>query len=110
MNFLGMAYLMQMEKNGDINVKQRVIYLMSRILEMSLQSKYLMIVNLVVIPKRFTMFCFSVFVKEMHIMCDKILDISVKNNEPVDFHALMFKFTLDSFVQYVTNESLIFYY
>lgn len=31
-------------------------------------------------------------------MCDRIFDKKAANGEQVDFHDLMFKFTLDSFV------------
>jgi fatty acid omega-hydroxylase len=40
----------------------------------------------------------SVFVKEMHVMCDKILNKAVAEYAVIDFHEIMFKFTLDSFV------------
>ncbi|KAG2195561.1 hypothetical protein INT47_001308 [Mucor saturninus] len=40
----------------------------------------------------------SVFVKEMLVMCDHILDKAANEGSVVDFHELMFKFTLDSFV------------
>lgn len=40
----------------------------------------------------------SVFVKEMLVMCDQILDKSANEGTVIDFHELMFKFTLDSFV------------
>lgn len=40
----------------------------------------------------------SVFVKEMLVMCNQILDKSAQDGSIVDFHELMFKFTLDSFV------------
>ncbi|KAG1115501.1 hypothetical protein G6F42_013920 [Rhizopus arrhizus] len=40
----------------------------------------------------------DVFVKEMLVMCNQILDKSAQDGSIVDFHELMFKFTLDSFV------------
>ncbi|CAO3624936.1 unnamed protein product [Mucor hiemalis] len=40
----------------------------------------------------------TVFVKEMRVMCDNILRKAVEETSIVDFHELMFKFTLDSFV------------
>ncbi|KAI9257744.1 cytochrome P450 [Helicostylum pulchrum] len=40
----------------------------------------------------------NVFVKEMRVMCDKILDKAADEGGIVDFHEVMFKFTLDSFV------------
>ncbi|CDH56404.1 cytochrome p450 [Lichtheimia corymbifera JMRC:FSU:9682] len=40
----------------------------------------------------------DVFVKELHAMCDNIFDKKASNHRPVDFHDVMFKFTLDSFV------------
>ncbi|RCH84922.1 hypothetical protein CU097_005150 [Rhizopus azygosporus] len=40
----------------------------------------------------------DVFVKEMHLMCDHILDNAAKTGGTIDFHDIMFKFTLDSFV------------
>ncbi|CEP07389.1 hypothetical protein [Parasitella parasitica] len=40
----------------------------------------------------------DVFVKEMLLMCNQILDKAAVKGSIVDFHELMFKFTLDSFV------------
>lgn len=40
----------------------------------------------------------SVFVQEMQYVTDHILDSAAKNHRVVDFHDLMYKFTLDSFV------------
>ncbi|KAF1796237.1 cytochrome P450 [Mucor lusitanicus] len=40
----------------------------------------------------------DVFVKEMLVMCDQILDKAANDGSIIDFHELMFKFTLDSFV------------
>ncbi|ORY91408.1 cytochrome P450 [Syncephalastrum racemosum] len=40
----------------------------------------------------------DVFVKELNLMCDRIFDKKAANGEQVDFHDIMFKFTLDSFV------------
>ena len=36
-------------------------------------------------------------------MCKNILDVAADKGQPVDFHDLMFKFTLDSFVLYVND-------
>ncbi|CAO3693849.1 unnamed protein product [Rhizopus stolonifer] len=40
----------------------------------------------------------NVFIKEMHVMFDNILEKACKQGSCIDFHAIMFKFTLDSFV------------
>jgi hypothetical protein len=40
----------------------------------------------------------SVFVDELNYMKSNILDPLVQNGKAIDFHELMFKFTLDSFV------------
>ncbi|KAI8987644.1 cytochrome P450 [Mycotypha africana] len=40
----------------------------------------------------------DVFVKEMLVMCSQIMDKAAKQRTVIDFHDLMFKFTLDSFV------------
>ena len=55
-------------------------------------------------PATFDADCFmqSVFVEELHTMCDTIFDKKASNHQPVDFHDVMFKFTLDSFVRWVT--------
>jgi hypothetical protein len=39
-----------------------------------------------------------VFVKELNIMFEDIFDKAADNHEAIDFHDVMFKFTLDSFV------------
>jgi fatty acid omega-hydroxylase len=39
-----------------------------------------------------------VFVKEMHIMLDNILEKASTEGTIIDFHDVMFRFTLDSFV------------
>ncbi|KAI9491661.1 cytochrome P450 [Zychaea mexicana] len=40
----------------------------------------------------------AVFVQELRYMIKEILDVAAVTGEPIDFHDLMFKFTLDSFV------------
>ncbi|KAI8875841.1 cytochrome P450 [Backusella circina FSU 941] len=40
----------------------------------------------------------DVFVEEMHIVCDQLLAKSAKGRTAIDFHDVMFKFTMDSFV------------
>ncbi|CAO3595957.1 unnamed protein product [Absidia cylindrospora] len=40
----------------------------------------------------------DVFVEEIHYMMDNIWDKAVETQSPVDFHEIMFKFTLDSFI------------
>ncbi|KAF7727314.1 hypothetical protein EC973_007831 [Apophysomyces ossiformis] len=40
----------------------------------------------------------DVFIQEIGYMKDKILDKAVDNNTVIDFHDLMYKFTLDSFI------------
>ncbi|KAI8980884.1 cytochrome P450 [Pilobolus umbonatus] len=40
----------------------------------------------------------DVFVEEIEIMSTHVWDKAVKNHEVVDFHDIMFKFTLDSFI------------
>ncbi|KAI8138205.1 cytochrome P450 [Fennellomyces sp. T-0311] len=40
----------------------------------------------------------DVFVKELEVMSHKILDKKAENGKPVDFHDIIYKFTLDSFV------------
>jgi hypothetical protein len=40
-------------------------------------------------------------------MTDVILDPLVENGQAIDFHDLMFKFTLDSFVMYASPFSTI---
>jgi len=39
-----------------------------------------------------------VFVKEIDVMFKGVLDKAAVSNQVVDFHDLMFKFTLDSFI------------
>lgn len=41
---------------------------------------------------------FSVFVQEIDYMSETIWDKAAENHESVDFHDIMFKFTLDSFI------------
>ncbi|KAI7891571.1 cytochrome P450 [Mucor mucedo] len=41
----------------------------------------------------------EVFVTELECMFTGILDVAVKSHEVIDFHDVMFKFTLDSFVE-----------
>ncbi|KAI9274183.1 cytochrome P450 [Sporodiniella umbellata] len=40
----------------------------------------------------------NVFIKEMHVMFDNVLEKASETGNSIDFHGLMFKFTLDSFV------------
>ncbi|KAI8146243.1 cytochrome P450 [Fennellomyces sp. T-0311] len=40
----------------------------------------------------------DVFVQELRYMTKNIFDVAADNRQPVDFHDVMFKFTLDSFV------------
>ncbi|KAI9323448.1 cytochrome P450 [Dichotomocladium elegans] len=40
----------------------------------------------------------EVFVEELHVMAKRIFDKKAENGTAVDFHDVMFKFTLDSFV------------
>ncbi|KAG1056053.1 hypothetical protein G6F43_002031 [Rhizopus delemar] len=40
----------------------------------------------------------DVFVKELEIMKEKIWDVSADNCQVIDFHEVMYKFTLDSFI------------
>ncbi|ORE06666.1 cytochrome P450 [Rhizopus microsporus var. microsporus] len=40
----------------------------------------------------------DVFVKELHLMCDHILDKAASDGSIIDFQDIMFRFTLDSFV------------
>jgi hypothetical protein len=42
--------------------------------------------------------CSSVFLKELDIMFDVIMDKAVEAHDIIDFHEIMFKFTLDSFI------------
>ncbi|KAI9491659.1 cytochrome P450 [Zychaea mexicana] len=53
-----------------------------------------LIFNAMYIRDHFT----TVFVKELRYMIKGIFDVAAVNREPVNFHDLMFKFTLDSFV------------
>ncbi|KAI9492576.1 cytochrome P450 [Zychaea mexicana] len=41
----------------------------------------------------------DVFVKEVFVMTSRIFDKKADNGKPVDFHDVMYKFTLDSFVE-----------
>lgn len=41
---------------------------------------------------------YSVFVEEIEFMSENIWDKAAETNEVVDFHEIMFKFTLDSFI------------
>ncbi|KAI8144404.1 cytochrome P450 [Fennellomyces sp. T-0311] len=41
----------------------------------------------------------EVFVKELDIMSKLVLDKTAANGEPIDFHDMIYKFTLESFVQ-----------
>ncbi|ORZ17105.1 cytochrome P450 [Absidia repens] len=41
----------------------------------------------------------KVFIQHIHFMSKNIFDESAANGKPVDFHDIMFKFTLDSFVE-----------
>ncbi|KAI8144359.1 cytochrome P450 [Fennellomyces sp. T-0311] len=41
----------------------------------------------------------DVFVDELHVMASHIFDKKVENGKSVDFHDVMFKFTMDSFVR-----------
>lgn len=85
---------MQTAKSGDINAKQQATSLTSKTLEMSSQSRS----AFEEMHERTDLCEHSVFVKEMLVMCDQILDKSADEGSIVDFHELMFKFTLDSFV------------
>ncbi|KAI8150428.1 cytochrome P450 [Fennellomyces sp. T-0311] len=40
----------------------------------------------------------AVFMDELNIMSEQILDKTVASGEPIDFHDMIYKFTLDSFV------------
>ncbi|KAI8098997.1 cytochrome P450 [Halteromyces radiatus] len=40
----------------------------------------------------------DVFVEEIHFMMENIWDKATETNESIDFHEIMFKFTLDSFI------------
>lgn len=40
----------------------------------------------------------SVFVQEINYMSENIWDKAAEKNEVVDFHDIMYKFTLDSFI------------
>lgn len=95
MNFLEMVSLMLMVKNGSIKEKLPVIFSMLKTSGMNSQSK----VQKICFPgeKSLNLY-YSVFVKEMRVMCDQILSKAADQSTAVDFHELMFKFTLDSFV------------
>jgi hypothetical protein len=86
---------------GSISVKQPVIFSMSKTSEITLQSKLLSrtISHAKNTNKPFNFICISsVFVEEMHVVCDKLLAKSAEEKNVIDFHDIMFKFTMDSFV------------
>lgn len=92
--FLVMVFSMLTVNNGNIKERRPVISLTSRISEIILQSKYAMINCLHFInvsPNR-------VFLKELELMFD-VMDEAVEDHDIIDFHDIMFKFTLDSFVE-----------
>lgn len=41
---------------------------------------------------------FSVFIKELDLLFDKVFDIAVEKNEAIDFQDMMFRYMLDSFM------------
>ena len=51
-------------------------------------------------------FLHSVFVQEIEFMSENIWNKAAANNAAVDFHDVMFKFTLDSFILYVPSTSM----
>ena len=81
-----------MEISGSINERQQVIYSMSRTLEIILQSNVRYVkINSKLIEN-------SVFIKEIDYMSKHIWDKAADSGTIVDFHDVMFKFTLDSFI------------
>ena len=51
---------------------------------------------------------YSVFVKELDIMNERIFDKKARSGNPVDFHDVIYKFTLDSFVLYDLIAQLLY--
>lgn len=99
--------LQQTASNGSTKERPQVISLTSRTLEIISQSEFLsrslfffffyahvLIADLSTYVRR-------VFVKDLDVMFSHVLDKTAKEHEIIDFHDLMFKFTLDSFVEYV---------
>lgn len=93
-SYLAMVFSMPMVKDGNTKERQPVISLTLRISEIILQSmcteiNWLHFIN--VSPNR-------VFIKELELTFD-VMDKAVEDHEIIDFHDIMFKFTLDSFVE-----------
>lgn len=90
-----MAYLMPMANNGVSSEKLPALFSQSKTSATTLQSKqtpqYPQHAWLLILDD-------SVFVQEMRYVTDHILASAAADHRVVDFHDLMYKFTLDSFV------------
>lgn len=98
---LVMEYSMLMASSGNTKEKQQAISSILKISGISSQSKIVdhskYCINLILIG--FLLICANrVFVKELDVMFKGVLDKAVASNQVVDFHDVMFKFTLDSFI------------
>jgi hypothetical protein len=96
--YLVTVSLTQTVKSGSINAKLPVIFSISRTLEITLLSTSFILLCTLRNILKLTFLFNSVFVQEIDFMSENIFDKAVKENSVVDFHDVMFKFTLDSFI------------